>query len=536
VIPLRRAAALILLAGCTGKFVEDDPRPTDPPAMPGTPSTPGAPKPGGPSTPTPPTTSPPAAGPCRVAVPLRRLTERQYANAVRELFRGQVPASGRFPASELGAARSGFSTEPAANQVTLLGAENILDAAEETALAVADKLPALLPCAASAPGEACAGTFLDDVGARAFRRPLTAEERALLLGVFRKATGASAFKDGIALLVSALLQAPQFLYLTETGKPIAGAADVVELTDFEVAARLSFLLWDGPPDAALMEAATQGNLRTGSAIRAQAERMLADPRARATIARFGREWTNLHVWKPGEKASKEFTEAMATGMQNQFDLFMHSAFLEAGTVRSLLTSAVDPAHPAGLLTLPAFLSSAAHGDEPSYVKRGVFVLRNLLCQDLPEPPPDAATRQPNFPAGATQRQKSAAIRAVAECGVCHGLIDDIGLGFDGYDELGRVRPGADQHGAVNTGLAELDGPFDGPAELAGKLAASRTTETCLARQWLRFALGRLDGSGDSCALDTLTRALDGSGQSLRQMILSLVEADAFRFRRVGGAP
>jgi hypothetical protein len=199
-------------------------------------------------------------------------------------------------------------------------------------------------------------------------------------------------------------------------------------------------------------------------------------------------------------------------------------------------------HRAGLLTLPAFLSSTSHSDEPSYVQRGVFVLKNLLCQDLPTPPPDAAERQPSFPAGATQRQKSTAIRAVAECGACHTQIDQIGLGFDGYDEIGRVRttlPGGapvDSSGALEAGAPEVDGPFQGAVELASRLAGSRAVQSCVARQWLRFAVSRLDGGQDACAVSHLTSAMSGSGQSLRELVLALTGADEFRFRRLGGAP
>jgi hypothetical protein len=516
----------------------------------------------------PPAPSAVPGGPCRVAVPLRRLTDVQYRNAVRDLFGGQVMASAQFPAGEPGSSRTGFSTEPDANVVTLLGAEKVLDAAEEVAVAVVGKLPALLPCA-SAGNDACAQSFIDDVGARAYRRPLTTDERSRLLAVHHTATGASAFSDGIALVVETILQAAPFLYQVETGKPVAGHPELVELGDYEIAARLSFLLWDGLPDATLTAAASKGNLHTGAAIRAQAERMLADGRARPVIARFAREWTRLHAWKVGDKAAKEFTAAVADGMQTEFDLFVQNAFLSpGGTFKDLLTSprtyanasmaafygvsgptgadftavGVDPEHRAGLLTLPAVLSSAAHSDEPSYVQRGKFVLQNLLCQDLPDPPPDAAQRVPALPPMATQRQKSAAIQAVKECGVCHGTLDPIGLGFDGYDELGRVRTTlptggpVDSHGEVHVGAADLDGPFNGPVELAGKLAASPEASRCLARQLLRFAASRLDGPGDSCAVANLMTSMAGSGQNLRELVLALTAADEFRFRRVGGSP
>jgi hypothetical protein len=507
-------------------------------------------------------------------MPLRRLTDRQYRNAIRDLFRNQVAASARFPTTEAGASRTGFSTEPDANLVTLLGAEQVQDAAEEVALAVPDKLPALLPCAAMA-SEACAGSFLDDVGRRAFRRPVTADERTQLLALFRKATGADAFKDGIALMVAAILQMPQFLYLVESGKPVPGSPNLIELGDYEVAARLSFLLWDSLPDATLLDAAARGAVHTGREIRAQAERMLADAKARATIVRFTREWTALRVWKAGEKATKDFTEALATAMQTEFDLDMQGAFLDGGgTLKTLLTSAttyanatlagfygvaaaagamagdfrslmVDGRTRAGLLTLPAFLASAAHGDQPSYVQRGVFVLENLLCRDLPDPPADAAQRQPAFPANASQRQKSTAIRAVPECGVCHSMIDPIGLAFDAYDEIGRLRsalPAAqgggavDQKGEVRIGVPALDGVFNGPVELAGKLAASPETAACLARQWFRFATSRVDGADDACAVANLTRALADSGQNLRELVLAITAQDEFRYRRLGGVP
>jgi hypothetical protein len=256
-------------------------------------------------------------------------------------------------------------------------------------------------------------------------------------------------------------------------------------------------------------------------------------------------------------------------------MFMQAAFLDAGgSVRTLLTSAstyanstlaalygvpapsgatttelrpvtVDSRSRAGLLTLPAFLSSAAHGDQPSYVQRGVFVMQNLLCQDLPIPPPDAAQRIPATPANASQRQKSAAIRAVAECGVCHSTIDPIGLGFEAYDEIGRLRTTlpatqgggtVDQRGEMRVGMASLDGPFNGPVELATKLAASRELESCLGRQWFRFAMSRLDTQADACSLATLTSAMSGSGQSLRELVLALTGAEEFRFRRLGGSP
>jgi hypothetical protein len=155
------------------------------------------------------------------------------------------------------------------------------------------------------------------------------------LGLFRKATGADAFKDGIALVVAAMLQMPQFLYLVESGKPVPGSTNLVELGDYEVAARLSFLLWDSLPDATLLDAAARADAhrRRRSARRPSGcwpTRRRAPPSSASRAS-----GPALRVWRAGEKASKDFTEPLATAMQTEFDLDMQGAFLDGvGTLKT----------------------------------------------------------------------------------------------------------------------------------------------------------------------------------------------------------
>jgi hypothetical protein len=166
-----------------------------------------------------------------------------------------------------------------------------------------------------------------------------------------------------------------------------------------------------------------------------------------------------------------------------------SLMVDAGRAR-----APDPAR---------FLASAAHGDQPSYVQRGVFVLENCSVRDLPDPPPDAAQRQPAFPANASQRQKSTAIRAVPECGVCHSMIDPIGLAFDAYDEIGRLRSAlparkgegrrSERRGAHRSARSRT-APSMAPSSWRASWPRAAETAACLARQWFRFATSRLDGA------------------------------------------
>jgi hypothetical protein len=513
------------------------------------------------------------AGPCRVEAPLRRLTELQVRNAIQDLWKGAVGGSDKFPAGESGASRTGFSHEPDANVVTTLGAEKMLDAAEEVALGVIGKLPQLLPCA-TAPGEDCARTFIRDYGARAFRRPLGAEEETTLIDLYRKAEGADAFKDGIALVATALMQSPQFLYVVDRGQPLDGDDSVVELDQHAVASRLSFLMWDAPPDQDLLDAAAAGRLGTRDEVRAQAERMLGDRRARAMVHRFAFEWTRLETLKGSDRTAAGWSDQLAADQRRELELFAEDAFLGDGTLTSLLTSRSTFANQAiadlygvdssglaaghapedfaridvgddaraGILTLPAIMASKAHTDEPAYVFRGTFVLGKLMCVDLPVPPAGAAEMLPAFPANATQRQKSDLIRGVDDCSACHDLIDPIGLSFEGFDEIGRTRDTlpngerVDTSGAVR-GVSDkkLQGDFDRPAELAARLAASPQVASCMARQMFRFAFARLDGTADRCAVDGLVSRLGETGGSLRELVLGLTELEGFRYRKLGGA-
>jgi hypothetical protein len=452
--------------------------------------------------------------------------------------------------------------------VTELGAEKFLGAAEEVALAVAEKIGDLLPCAKTTKDDACLAGFVADFARRAYRRPPTDAEREVLVGLAAKAKGDAAFADSIALVVSAVLQSPQFLYRSEVGREVEPS--VFALTDHEIAARLSYLLWDTMPDATLASAADRGELGSGAAIRAQAERMLGDPRAARTLGRFTREWLHTRAVGPDDKDDPAMTPALATAFDRELQLFAEGAFLSPeGSLATLLAGRrtrvnrtlaafyglplegrtedrfdeveLDRGQRAGILTLPAFLAAQSHAGTTSYVLRGVAVRKRVLCEELPDPPANAQAMVPATPASATEHEKSAAVRGQAVCAGCHNLIDPVGLAFESYDPLGRFRARLPDGRAIPTAgdvphaADDVRGAFDGVPALAERLSTSGTARRCVSRQWFRFAHGRVDGAADRCAIDRLEGKLVGGGGRLRSLVLALTEDDAFRFRRLAAS-
>ncbi len=506
--------------------------------------------------------------------PLRRLTPLQYRNTVRDMFEGRVEPGPSFPVQTRTESRlaSGFSNDPERNVVGEATAEQIMIAAEETAEASIPALPALLPCSvAPQPSEDCAREFIAKFGRRAFRRPVSAEETEALLSVHRLGVRfGEDFADGIAAMTAALLQMPAFLYLPEPG--VSLTAGVRALTDLELASRLSYLLWDSAPDEVLLQAAERGELRVPNRLQNEVRRLVADPRARPALVRFFREWMHVQPVQPGDRVDPALDERLSAALDEGLERQVVAAIQEGWSLRKLLTStetfvnarlaqhlglpaetaasdaewvraSLDPAAHAGLVTHPAVMAGLSHSHDPSYVRRGVFVIERLLCQPLGAPPANAqaVTDALPLPPEASALERSTSVRARPDCRGCHVKIDPVGLSFNGFDELGRLRS-ADRFGnAVPTaGTTTLFSPtgqaFSGAADLMGQVAASGLAEPCFSRQWVRFTFGRLDGSDDACLVRELSSRLAGEDGSIFEMLFALVTSDAFSHRTVRELP
>jgi hypothetical protein len=573
-MPAGAAVAAVLMAACTGSI--DDGAGASRPG--GSPAPGGSVAPGGSkgSTPGPgpatPGTSPGASGPgssCSVAdpglSPLRRLTRVEYDNTVRTLLgtTGSVAAE-LFPPDE---EQFGFDNSAEGRGLNAALAEGYLRAAERLAREAVGKLASLLPCDPAAKGEAaCLDQFLDGFGQRAWRRPLEAGEKDNLRQVFASGKTGGGFASGIEAVIQVMLLSPQFLYRDERGVDEPGKS-YQRLTGWELASRLSYFLWGSMPDEALFAAAREGKLSSREEIAAQARRMLKDDRAFAMMKNFYGQWLEL---RPLDSLDKEadafpaFKEGTNKLMRLETESLVEHVLRNDGKLSTLFTAPytfvngplaayygfkgvtgeqfqkvdVDPAQRAGIVTQGGFLSSHATPQPglTALIFRGRFVREHYLCEDMPEPPENAADMSPPVTATTTPRSWSKARMDIGACGGCHALIDPIGYGFEGFDEIGlpRAKPG-DTSGEVHG--TDIEGPFTGAVDLAKKLAGSKQARACVATQWFRFSQGRLeDTKRDACSLNALKAALEQSGGDLKELLVALTQTDAFLLRSKGDAP
>lgn len=498
--------------------------------------------------------------------PMRRLTRFEYNNTVRDLLGDTARPADRFAPDE---ESLGFDNNATVLGVTPVLAEQYMVAAEE--LSAAADLSALVTCDPAALGdEPCARQFIEQVGLRAYRRPLAAADIDRLLGVFLWGLEQHGFDTGIRLTLQAMLQSPHFLYRVELALAPEDGGKVAPLSDYEMASRLSYLLWGSMPDDALFAAAAAGELSTREQVRAQAERMLADPRARDAMRHFYRQWLLLEDVEVLEKDAEIYPQwsaavpaLLATETETFVDALIWDEAADAvagGDVATLLTAdytymnaelaafygietgpagdawervALDPTRASGVLTHGAVLAHNAKPNQSSPIHRGKFVREQLLCMPLPPPPDNIAIVPPDLDPNLTTRERYSEHSENPVCSGCHELMDPIGFGFESFDGAGLWRD--DENGLPIDDSGELiatdvDGPFFGVPELGRKLAASEQVHACVVTQYFRYAYGRAEGDQDSCTITSLNQDFAAAGYDLQSLLIAVTQTDAFMYR------
>lgn len=508
-----------------------------------------------------PTCVPGAAG----SSAFRRLTRSEYDNTVRAILGDTANEAASFSRDAL-PTDSPFRTN-AGEAASPQHVREYKDAAERIALrTVSSKLSTVAPCPAGTAQTTCAANFVRDMGKKLFRRPLTAGERTLYEGLYataRSATLGLDFAGGVRLVLSSMLQSPNFLYHVYRGT--AGAGTTRALTAHELAERLAYYLTGAPPDVALAAEADSGALLTDAKLEAQARRLLTLPGAHGRVKEFTRQWFEIDgpPGRPGiddiikdATVFPNFSTALRTAMAEETDRFIDdSFFVGEGRLSTLLSSsssylnkdtaahygvpgtfttayvktAVDPTQRKGILSQGAFL--AVHGTQAgtSPVHRGKFVRERLLCQPLPSPPEGISPPEPD--PTKTTRELFNAHSVNPGCAGCHKLMDPIGLGMEGYDGVGKRRTmelgkPVNESGEVYYG-GSTTGTFIGLVALVDKLTHADEVKTCAAKQALTFALGRGNEDADSCAASHLAYNF-AKRDALPELFIAVAKSHAFR--------
>ena len=407
----------------------------------------------------------------------------------------------------------------------------------------------------------------------AYRRPPTEAELDVLVGIFELGReNELSYTASLVLMWKAILVSPQFLFITPIGE-VETKDSIAPLDDYQLASRLSYLLWSAPPDAELSGLADKGKLRQPKVLRAQAERLLMHPRSRALFDGFGAQWLGVGGLEHQTFDSDVFpqmTPALRKAMVDEARLFFESIVRENQTVfrfvdsdytflneplaviygleNSVEGSAIkgsamrrvklENPNRGGILGMPATLAATSFPNRTSPVKRGVWVLEQVLGERVPPPPPNVPRleeqEQKNLE-GLTLRQRTVLHQSEPTCANCHKVLDPIGFGLENFDAIGRWRENDAGVAIDSAGKLPSGESFSTPAELKS-LLARRKSELArnLTERLMAYAVGRQLEGYDEIVIDQLMVKIAEEDYRVRTMITEVITSYLFTHRKIKG--
>jgi hypothetical protein len=511
----------------------------------------------------------PAPTTCTPGVPvttqLPRLTHLQYDNTARDLLFVDVQPSQMLAPDTIGSV----------DQRAWDGFQNAADALATAVMASATAKAKVIPC--SQDTAACATQFIQTFGKRAFRRPLTTAEVSRFMTIYtNKATiTQNGTLDQVnQVLIKTFLMSPSFISKTELSEASQNAGTYA-LTSYEVASRLSFMLWNSMPDDMLFAAADANKLQAPADILSQAQRMLKDPRARAMVASFHASYALMGDATRWSEAAHDpalfpqFKPAMVPMLADEaarfFDYITFDFNSGAGTFQDLILKPVafvnkdlapiygldpskftttpaltdlDASQRSGIFTHAGWLASYSSYDRTSPILRGAFLEKQVLCREIEAPPPGAATT-PLPTTGSTNRERVAAQTAGDACASCHQeVVNPAGFAMEGFDSIGMLQTkekvgGAAIDSTADVKIGDKTVHVSGALDLMKAIAASPEGQSCYARRWVNYAYERDLTSQDVCTVQKLAGNMAGSGYTIQKLIGDLTQSDSFRYRAKG---
>lgn len=501
-------------------------------------------------------------------VTMRRLNRVEYDNTIRDLTGLDLQVAEQFPSDDVG---NGFDNMGEVLTIPPILLEKYVDAAIQISgevMASPEALKKVFPRTADPENleevVAAARANADEFASRAFRRPIAEEESQKLFELMTSRYSAGASVEDIQrTVIASILCSPHFIYRVESDEPQNFVDGSRPLNDFELASRLSYFLWSSMPDDRLLELAKQRQLNTPEQLEAEVDRMLADPKAAALVDNFAGQWLQLRDLQrltPDPEMFSSFDEPLRAAMRKETELLFSNIIAEDRSVLELLNADYTYVNERlaqhygianivgdefrkvtaigsrrGVLMHAGILMLTSNPTRTSPVKRGKWVMDNLLGEPPPPPPPDVPELGAAGETLGTLRQQMEQHRADPNCAVCHTKMDALGFGLENFDAIGSWRD-LDGRDKINP-AGELPGgkSFSGPVDLVQILAEDKKEEfcRCMIKRLLSYSLGRGLGVYDRCTVNNIYERMAGNEFRFSSLVKAIVSSPQFTIQEAG---
>jgi hypothetical protein len=418
--------------------------------------------------------------------------------------------------------------------------------------------------------EPCALEIISTLAQNAYRRPIDADDLESFMAFYEDGRDDGTFEDGIEMALGRLLASPQFLVRAEREPADLSPGDTYRITDLELASRLSFFLWSSIPDIELIDVASQGRLSDPTVLEQQVRRMLADPRSGSLVKNFAQQWLylrNLATTAPVQTVFPDWDNELREGFARETELLFETIMREDRNVLEMLTAdytflnerlarhygipniygarfrrvtlGPDLDHRRGVLGHGSFLSTTwVQNNRTSPVKRGVWVLENILGTPPPEPPPNVPGLEETDSTGdgrmLTLREQMTLHRTNEPCASCHRIMDPIGFALENYtaDAKWRTRDGGDEGTPINAAVELFDGTMvDGPSELREALLRySPQFVRMVTEKLMTYGLGRGVEYFDMPVIRSIVRDAEATDNRFSSIVMGIVKSAPFQMR------
>ena len=412
--------------------------------------------------------------------------------------------------------------------------------------------------------EACAEKILSTLARRAYRRPVTDADVQSLLSLYKEVQSSQGFEAGIGMALRAILVSPEFLFRIERDPAGVAPDTAYEISDLELASRLSFFLWSSIPDDPLLDLAAAGELKDPALLEEQVGRMTADSRFQSLVDNFAGQWLylrNMRLVTPEQSVFPTFDENLRQAFQRETELFFESMLQEDRSVMDLLTAdytfvnerlarhyqipniygnhfrrvTLGDEHRKGLLGQGSILTVTSYANRTSPVLRGKWLLENMLGTPPPPPPPDVPALKDRGEDGEalSVRERMEQHRANPVCASCHEVMDPLGFALENFDGIGGWRTTSEANTPIDASGVLPDGTrFEGPVGLRELLVSRRQQfVTTVTERLLTYALGRGVENYDAPAVRKIVQEAAPSDYRWSSIIMGIVRSVPFQMRR-----